>query len=1678
AQYDGCLFLHQGWPLCLGEQLVLQFSALDWRALQPEDFYLQLAPLAGGGRRRGARLLLKYREEEDGEDDEEQGGGGGIMRELTVPEISYPHLFTVEWLDGINRLLAGPSAAARGGLGAGGRQPRARTLASCLLASAGGRLRRMRWRQLVFPRLLASAGGRLSGDGAAAEPEEEEEEGGSKRGVGNGRDADGLESTYLQEEEEEGGEDPVLDDEGEYVELLEISAGTSTPSTASACSSGPARLRARTLPAANRHHRRRRGRGAQARHRACWLHHQRRRRRRWCAGAPERSGGCIVSEAADCMFCRLEYDDSGHHVGPVASLRQPPTQPPGRSTANRQLGPGRSRGAGGPLEGPARDGCTCRQEQPTVTQPPLAEQKRSLMETEPPLAEQKRSLMETEPPLAEQKRSLMETEPPLAEQKRSVIGTQLPLAEQNGSIFGTQLPLDEQNRSIIGTRQPLAEQNRSISPTEPSMTEQNGFIIGTQLPLAEQNRSVIDTQLPLAEQNRSISLTELLLAEQNGSIIATELSRAGQNGSIIGTQPSLAEQNRSISLTELSLAEQNRSIIGTSPSLAEQNRTISLTQLPLAEQNRTITQTKLPLAEKNEFIIGTQPSLAGPRASIIRTAHPLAEQEKSTGIELSLVEQNRSIIEMECPLAEGEKSTGAEQPLAEQNRSTNGTEVPLPLAGQEESTRTVRSLAEQSRSMNGTDLPLAEGLRPPTELEASMAGEGRAAKPITAGAAAQLLPAEPGSFNVGTEEEPAERGGIEPSLGGRAGSPSQSEAPLAEPQFDTSADSTICVKLAQHRTALPAGVQTALEPAPRRTATPEEGDTGGLTLGSYGQQYAGSSQATGESPAMALDPCPTLGYPEYSGWRARSPDVPGLAMDSAAAERAGCNKHGEEGEVGGGCHGAIWQLGNMRDLTQEGSSEACTAHISPEVQEDPEDSKGLPPSGTPLLQPAKASSPQPADPPSAQPTDPPSPQPVDPQSPQPADPPSPQPTDPPSPQPTDPPSPQPSDPPSPQPTDPPSPQPANHPSPQPSDPPSPQPTDPRLPQPVNPPSPQPADPPSPQPAVPPSPQPANPPSPEPADPPSPQPADPPSAQPVDPPSPQPADPLSPQPAVPLSPQPADSPSPQPANPTSPQTINPPSPQPADSPSPQPANPTSPQTINPPSPQPADSPSPQPANPTSPQTINPPSPQPANPTSPQTINPPSLQPADPPSPQPANPTSPQTINPPSPQPANPTSPQTINPPSLQPAGSLCHRLSDHSSPCVAASGHREPRAKGQQEPGAQDQAIGCYPGNLLKLDLNILHSGVLALPGNRDRNGRALVVVTTKNTIWEDPKCSSTELAKILIYYYNISKAEVQNLGLRLLIDARDCRPTAALYRAFRVFQVRSVARKLGSMSAWPGRSASRGVGFNVPFQGTTYRVFCSVDSVRCHACKEAGHIKKNCPVSKAADPQTKAAAAGTAAPSPPTKYHLAPTKWARGGHPAAAAILAAGGSEGAEPPRGQKTPGKKGTRKRGNGTPTSTTPSHPGSRLGDKNLPPAPLPTPSTGPVVASAPSAGPGVAGGSESKGDSPEEVTCSVVGTGTVLESAWSEVGNSLVPPTESPLIPSGELRAFLKDHSGRPDSVRLALDRWSDLALLVWSAQACSQAASGLAEKERRRVQEFLEWLMREWTGTSFTSASPHD
>ncbi|XP_015107054.2 rho guanine nucleotide exchange factor 40 [Vicugna pacos] len=224
AQYSGFLFFHEGWPLCLHEQVVVQLAALPWQLLRPGDFYLQVVPSAA----QAPRLALKC-----------LAPGGGRVQELPVPNEACAYLFTPEWLQGINK-----------------DRPTGR-LSTCLLSAPSG-IQRLPWAELICPRFVHK-GGLMVGHQPSTLPPE----------LPSG--PPGLPSPPLPEEAlgtrspGDGHNAPAEGPEGEYVELLEVTLPAMGSPTDAEGSSGLSRTR--TVPT-------RKGAGGKGRHRRhrAWMH--------------------------------------------------------------------------------------------------------------------------------------------------------------------------------------------------------------------------------------------------------------------------------------------------------------------------------------------------------------------------------------------------------------------------------------------------------------------------------------------------------------------------------------------------------------------------------------------------------------------------------------------------------------------------------------------------------------------------------------------------------------------------------------------------------------------------------------------------------------------------------------------------------------------------------------------------------------------------------------------------------------------------------------------------------------------------------------------------------------------------------------------------------------------------------------------------------------------------------------------------------------------------------------------------------------------------------------------------------------------------------------------------------------------------------------------------------------
>ncbi|XP_043293905.1 puratrophin-1 isoform X2 [Cervus canadensis] len=109
------------------------------------------------------------------------------------------------------------------------------------------------------------------------------------------------------------------------------------------------------------------------------------------------------------------------------------------------------------------------------------------------------------------------------------------------------------------------------------------------------------------------------------------------------------------------------------------------------------------------------------------------------------------------------------------------------------------------------------------------------------------------------------------------------------------------------------------------------------------------------------------------------------------------------------------------------------------------------------------------------------------------------------------------------------------------------------------------------------------------------------------------------------------------------------------------------------------------------------------------------------------------------------------------------LSEMSSGLLEADSHRSRLLKSTDCLLAQDLAW------------ELLASGMAALPGTRDVEGRAVLLLCAHNSAWNHPKCNSHELVRLLLYLQSIPRPKVQTLGLTVLVDARICSPSSSIF---------------------------------------------------------------------------------------------------------------------------------------------------------------------------------------------------------------------------------------------------------------------------------------------------------------
>ncbi|XP_061486753.1 uncharacterized protein KIAA1755 homolog isoform X2 [Rhineura floridana] len=95
-------------------------------------------------------------------------------------------------------------------------------------------------------------------------------------------------------------------------------------------------------------------------------------------------------------------------------------------------------------------------------------------------------------------------------------------------------------------------------------------------------------------------------------------------------------------------------------------------------------------------------------------------------------------------------------------------------------------------------------------------------------------------------------------------------------------------------------------------------------------------------------------------------------------------------------------------------------------------------------------------------------------------------------------------------------------------------------------------------------------------------------------------------------------------------------------------------------------------------------------------------------------------------------------------------------------------------------LGSGPQELVHWELlspELLSSGIVCLPGNADKLGRPIVQICTSGTAWQAPWCSARKVARLLLYFRTMSRKQLNDAGLTIVIDARKETPSPALSAA-------------------------------------------------------------------------------------------------------------------------------------------------------------------------------------------------------------------------------------------------------------------------------------------------------------
>ncbi|XP_076470612.1 puratrophin-1-like [Babylonia areolata] len=126
-----------------------------------------------------------------------------------------------------------------------------------------------------------------------------------------------------------------------------------------------------------------------------------------------------------------------------------------------------------------------------------------------------------------------------------------------------------------------------------------------------------------------------------------------------------------------------------------------------------------------------------------------------------------------------------------------------------------------------------------------------------------------------------------------------------------------------------------------------------------------------------------------------------------------------------------------------------------------------------------------------------------------------------------------------------------------------------------------------------------------------------------------------------------------------------------------------------------------------------------------------------------------------------------------AASPQSRLNGDCSPSARLQSPGSVSGTDSNSPNSRVQGSSYYrqrqvaaPQSATDLDHQLLHSGIAILPGSSDVQGRRLIFIFTCSVVWHHRQVVSSELTRLLMYYFSIPRREVVSQGVTIVVDAR------------------------------------------------------------------------------------------------------------------------------------------------------------------------------------------------------------------------------------------------------------------------------------------------------------------------